>query len=163
MTTSKPGRGSDQFPLRLPDGMRDQIKEAADRNGRSMNAEIVARLEASFTASASVTHSTLAEALAAYGDPQTFLAAETMKLRHLLERFEQKGMISKDEMREMLPPSSASPSPKKEAAARQVAADQVETLLSGKSIPSEEKDARKAKMTELPPAVRAKRKRKGLE
>ncbi|MDK1377121.1 MULTISPECIES: Arc family DNA-binding protein [unclassified Sinorhizobium] len=41
----KPGRGSDQFPLRLPDGMRDQLKEEADKNNRSMNAEIVARLE----------------------------------------------------------------------------------------------------------------------
>lgn len=40
------GRGSDQFPLRFPDGMRDQLKEAAKVNGRSMNAEIIARLEA---------------------------------------------------------------------------------------------------------------------
>ncbi|KSV72922.1 hypothetical protein N182_28760 [Sinorhizobium sp. GL2] len=32
--------------IRLPDGMRDGLKEAAERNGRSMNAEIVARLEA---------------------------------------------------------------------------------------------------------------------
>lgn len=46
MAGNKPGRGSDQFPLRLPDGMRDMISEAADRNGRSMNAEIVARIEA---------------------------------------------------------------------------------------------------------------------
>lgn len=48
MSTQKPGRGSDQFPLRLPDGMRDRIKAEAERNGRSMNAEIVARLEESF-------------------------------------------------------------------------------------------------------------------
>ena len=34
--------------LRLPDGMRDHIRESADANGRSMNAEIVARLQASF-------------------------------------------------------------------------------------------------------------------
>ncbi len=45
MSTGKPGRGSDQFPLRLPDGMRDRLKAAADDNSRSMNAEIVARLE----------------------------------------------------------------------------------------------------------------------
>jgi len=43
----KPGRGSDQFPLRLPDGMRDHLKTEAEKNGRSMNAEIVTRLEAS--------------------------------------------------------------------------------------------------------------------
>lgn len=47
MADDKPGRGSDQFALRLPDGMRDQIKTLADANGRSMNAEIVARLEKS--------------------------------------------------------------------------------------------------------------------
>lgn len=45
MSEGKPGRGSDQFPLRLPDGMRERIKAAADAAGRSMNAEIVATLE----------------------------------------------------------------------------------------------------------------------
>jgi predicted HicB family RNase H-like nuclease len=35
---------NDKYVLRLPDGMRDQIKEEADRNGRSMNAEIIHRL-----------------------------------------------------------------------------------------------------------------------
>lgn len=34
--------------LRLPDGMRDRLKAAAADNNRSMNAEIIARLEASF-------------------------------------------------------------------------------------------------------------------
>lgn len=48
---SKPAYPSDQqdkFMLRLPDGMRDRIKAAAERNNRSMNAEIVSRLEQSF-------------------------------------------------------------------------------------------------------------------
>nr|WP_291374509.1 Arc family DNA-binding protein [Devosia sp.] len=35
--------------LRLPDGMRDRIAEVAKANGRSMNSEIVARLEESFS------------------------------------------------------------------------------------------------------------------
>lgn len=48
MADTKPGRGSDQFPLRLPDGMRDRIKASAERNGRSMNAEIVQALEEMF-------------------------------------------------------------------------------------------------------------------
>ena len=39
-------RGSDQFPVRFPEGMRDRIKADAEANGRSMNSEIVARLEA---------------------------------------------------------------------------------------------------------------------
>lgn len=40
-------RDSDKFIIRLPDGMRDRIKAAAEANNRSMNAEIVARLERS--------------------------------------------------------------------------------------------------------------------
>lgn len=38
------GRGSDQFNLRFPDGMRERISHEADKSGRSMNAEIIARL-----------------------------------------------------------------------------------------------------------------------
>ena len=45
MTNDTPGRGSDQFPLRFPDGMRGQLKKAAKENNRSLNAEIIARLE----------------------------------------------------------------------------------------------------------------------
>lgn len=44
--SNKVGRGADQFALRMPDGLRDQIRAAAEANGRSMNAEIVARLAA---------------------------------------------------------------------------------------------------------------------
>jgi hypothetical protein len=40
-STTRVGRGSDGFMLRLPDGMRDFIAEMAEKNGRSMNAEIV--------------------------------------------------------------------------------------------------------------------------
>ena len=43
-------RPDDKFMLRLPDGMRDRIAEIAKANGRSMNAEIVRRLEWSFEA-----------------------------------------------------------------------------------------------------------------
>ena len=45
MTNDTVGRGSDQVKLRLPDGMRDELKEAAKVNGRSMNAEIIAKLQ----------------------------------------------------------------------------------------------------------------------
>lgn len=44
----RPSRGSDQFIVRFPDGMRDEIAQKADENGRSMNAEVIARLGASF-------------------------------------------------------------------------------------------------------------------
>lgn len=39
---------NDKFMLRLPDGMRERIRIAADRSGRSMNAEILAALEEKF-------------------------------------------------------------------------------------------------------------------
>ena len=48
MASERPGRGSDQFPLRLPDGLRQRIKAVATLNKRSMNQEIVDRLEATF-------------------------------------------------------------------------------------------------------------------
>jgi hypothetical protein len=34
----------EQFPLRLPDGMRDRIKQEAESHFRSMNAEIIYQL-----------------------------------------------------------------------------------------------------------------------
>ncbi|MDX0424485.1 Arc family DNA-binding protein [Sinorhizobium meliloti] len=37
-------RNQDQYMLRLPDGLRDEIKAAAEANNRSMNSEIIARL-----------------------------------------------------------------------------------------------------------------------
>lgn len=41
-------RESDKFMLRLPDGMRDLIAASAKKNNRSMNSEIVARLDSTF-------------------------------------------------------------------------------------------------------------------
>ena len=43
-----PSPDRDRFIIRLPDGMRDQIGVAAKANNRTMTAEIVARLRASF-------------------------------------------------------------------------------------------------------------------
>lgn len=40
-----PSSKQDQFVLRFPDGLRDRVKEKAEANGRSMNAEIVAAIE----------------------------------------------------------------------------------------------------------------------
>ncbi len=40
-------RTADKFVVRLPDGMRDQIAEVARHHHRSMNSEIIARLEQS--------------------------------------------------------------------------------------------------------------------
>lgn len=48
--SSYPSDKQDKFVLRLPDGMRDRIKSAAEANNRSMNAEIVATLEEKYPA-----------------------------------------------------------------------------------------------------------------
>jgi hypothetical protein len=49
VTGKKTPASADQFNIRFPPGMRDQIAEMARRNGRSMNSEIVARLAQSVT------------------------------------------------------------------------------------------------------------------
>ncbi|MFM5658990.1 Arc family DNA-binding protein [Aeromonas veronii] len=49
--TTPTSRDSDKFVLRMPDGMRSTIAELAKASGRSMNAEIVHRLQQSIDAS----------------------------------------------------------------------------------------------------------------
>lgn len=44
-----------QYQLRLPQELRDKIKESASTHNRSMNADIVARLEASFGSNVKLT------------------------------------------------------------------------------------------------------------
>ncbi|MBA4774327.1 MAG: Arc family DNA-binding protein [Rhizobiales bacterium] len=48
--SNDPVHEQDKFMLRLPEGMRDRIKLQAERNNRSMNAEIVATLEIAYPA-----------------------------------------------------------------------------------------------------------------
>lgn len=48
MAQDSPSRKQDQYIVRFPDGMRDRLKDAAAENGRSMNAEIIQRLDESF-------------------------------------------------------------------------------------------------------------------
>jgi hypothetical protein len=52
MPSEVPVHALDKFVLRLPDGMREKIGQAARLNKRTMNAEIVSRLEQSFTETA---------------------------------------------------------------------------------------------------------------
>lgn len=44
MAQDTPSRKLDQYIVRFPDGMRDDLKKLAERNGRSLNAEIIHRL-----------------------------------------------------------------------------------------------------------------------
>lgn len=50
MVQPRAGQGAVQIALRMSPEMRDRIREAADANGRSMNSEIIARLESTFYA-----------------------------------------------------------------------------------------------------------------
>lgn len=50
--SSYPSHELDRFIVRLPDGMRERLRAAAEQAGRSMNAEVVFRLEQSFMAPA---------------------------------------------------------------------------------------------------------------
>lgn len=43
-------RGSDQFPLRLPNGMRSDLKIRAAQNRRTMNAELLVLIEVGIAA-----------------------------------------------------------------------------------------------------------------
>lgn len=43
------GRACDQFSLRFPEGMRERIKTAAKKNGRSMNSEIIHQLACAYS------------------------------------------------------------------------------------------------------------------
>lgn len=45
--TPAPSDVADKFMLRMPEGLRDRLKAEAEASKRSMNAEIIARLEAS--------------------------------------------------------------------------------------------------------------------
>ena len=63
-----PSDTADKVLVRMPDGMRDRLKDAARTNNRTMNAEIIARLEESFTgvaAKASLDFESLAKDVAA--------------------------------------------------------------------------------------------------
>lgn len=52
MTSAKnfaSSRDADKFVVRLPEGMRDRIADVAQASRRSMNSEIISRLDASLT------------------------------------------------------------------------------------------------------------------
>lgn len=50
MAKDTPSRKLDQYIVRFPDGMRDELKAAAKANGRSLNAEIIHLIQQGQTA-----------------------------------------------------------------------------------------------------------------
>ncbi len=97
------GRESDKFMLRLPDGMRDRIKAAADRNGRSMNSEIVATLEEKYPAPPDPEFNAFMDWIEA-NVPQEERAKF---LRQSLERLMSEGKISRHDIENGLVPGVA--------------------------------------------------------
>jgi len=86
---AKQGRGSEQAMIRLPDGMRDQLKALAEQNGRSMNAEIVDRLEKSLDPQGAIN-----ELISLVGDQSSELKAlQTSPIGSVLEM--QKALLAK--------------------------------------------------------------------
>lgn len=54
----------DKFMLRFPEGMRERVREASELNGRSMNSEIIHRLEQSFLETTNRQHGELSADMA---------------------------------------------------------------------------------------------------
>ncbi|MET3454817.1 plasmid stability protein [Pseudomonas kilonensis] len=73
-------RTADKFVVRLPDGMRERIAEVARNHHRSMNSEIIARLEQSL-----IQEGALGEELSMRLDSPELSLHE----RELLQRFRQ--------------------------------------------------------------------------
>jgi hypothetical protein len=73
-----PSQDFDRFIVRMPPGMRERLRQAAEASDRSMNAEIVRRIEAAEESN------TLSEQLSASLESQRALARE---LSHAQERF----------------------------------------------------------------------------
>jgi uncharacterized protein YggE len=92
-------RESDKFMLRLPDGMRDLIAEAAKDNGRSMSAEIVHRLERSFpvtgTGSVAIGPATIQATATVTDESDTVTATATVRqtVQEVLDQLTAKGLL----------------------------------------------------------------------
>jgi hypothetical protein len=85
MSDLRPGQGAESFNVRLPAGMRDRIKIAADANARSMNAEIIATLEERYPAKSVDVRAVdgLLHYIAAASSEQAF----TMRILEVNEKF----------------------------------------------------------------------------
>jgi len=78
------GNDVEKFVVRLPSGMRSQIADVARTNRRSMNSEIIARLEDSM-ANAYVLSEASAETLTTVQEPSTPAGNSTPQAKEFLE------------------------------------------------------------------------------
>lgn len=63
-----PSQTADKYVVRFPDGMRDRIAEVARANNRSMNAEIISRLERTLIADAAKAGGSIPSTLVTEGE-----------------------------------------------------------------------------------------------
>lgn len=73
----------DKFMLRLPDGMRDRLKAAAEANNRSLNAEIITRLGRTLSSEGS--NSTARQGVALLSHKATALMRQIETLQRMIE------------------------------------------------------------------------------
>src|SRR2546421_226329 len=79
--TKYPSQAQEQFVVRLPDGMRSRIAKQAEQAGRSMNAEVVKRLQESMQWSGPADRSKV------YASGYVAAIVDLLKLEYLPQRF----------------------------------------------------------------------------
>lgn len=88
------GRNSDSYVVRMPEGMRDLIKARAKKTRRSMNAEIVALIEAGLAADGvSVEPIVWRQAPSSGASPELLMAELIIVTMHNALTIEQKAMV----------------------------------------------------------------------
>ena len=89
MATKKryPSQSQEQFVVRLPDGMRAQIAAEAQAAGRSMNAEVVQRLQDSLSSSIPLDRTKI------YANAYIAGIVDLLKLEHLPARFKEAALV----------------------------------------------------------------------
>ncbi|QCI14061.1 Arc family DNA-binding protein [Pseudomonas putida] len=91
-------RTADKFVVRLPDGMREQVAEVARKNHRSMNSEIIDRLEQSLL------NGQFKPAEKAMGDGANAedLQSELSRAYRIIDRLLQNAVPTQDDIQEVL-------------------------------------------------------------
>lgn len=79
-------RDDPQLKIRLPGDLKERIETAASDNNRTMNAEIVARLQESFDDTLKFEHGVLEDAVAEMVPAMNGLLAEVKALRAQLRK-----------------------------------------------------------------------------
>lgn len=88
-------RTADKFVVRLPDGMRQRVAEVARQNHRSMNSEIIERLEHSLLSNAQDDNGLVTSA-------QDNLKSELIRAYKIIDRLLQNAVPTQDDIQEVL-------------------------------------------------------------